>query len=409
VSLDRVGHEPRPTCAACRRPLGVCYCRHVQPVDTKTRVVLLQHPRERDVAIGTGRMASLCLPNSELHVGIHWGDSAALARALSDPARPPALLYPGTDAVDVLRHPPAGPVTLVVVDGTWWQARKVLRENPALAALPRYAFTPPSPSEYRIRREPEPSYVSTLEALVHVLGALEGDPARFRAMLAPFRAMVDSQLAWETRLRGAPSRHARKPRLPPPPRVPSSLRERADDVVCVYGEANAWPYGSTERASGCDDELVHWVAQRMGTGETFDFIVAPRHPLSPATSMHAGLAAERLVAGGSAADLVDAWRSFLRGADWLCSWGHYVTALFAGIEGAELPKERLDLRQAARVYAGGKVGTLDDFVARIDASPSAPAGAGRAHARLAQITAIARAFAFPGPRAKGLEGPTTIR
>src|ERR1700722_16678898 len=122
--------EPRAVCGRCRRPVSVCYCRPLTSLETRTRVVLLQHPRERDVAIGTARMASLCLPNSELHVGVHWRGSVALGRALSGAAGPPALLYPGPGAIDVLRHPPSSPVTLVVVDGTWSQAKKVLRENP---------------------------------------------------------------------------------------------------------------------------------------------------------------------------------------------------------------------------------------------------------------------------------------
>ena len=71
--------------------------------------MLLQHPRERDVAIGTARMASLCLPNATLHVGLHWDDSAELAALLADPERPPILLYPGPGARDVQRDPPPGP------------------------------------------------------------------------------------------------------------------------------------------------------------------------------------------------------------------------------------------------------------------------------------------------------------
>src|SRR3954467_15422157 len=85
----------RDTCARCRRPAEGCYCAHVTPIDTRTRLVLLQHPRERDVAIGTAHMASLCLTNSELHVGIDWSRSEPLARALSNSERPPILLYPG--------------------------------------------------------------------------------------------------------------------------------------------------------------------------------------------------------------------------------------------------------------------------------------------------------------------------
>jgi len=383
---------PRATCLTCMRPESACYCRHVRPVETRTRVVILQHPRERDVAIGTARMASLCLPGSELHVGIHWSGSPALRRALSDPARPPALLYPGPGAIDVREHPPRGPITLVVVDGTWWQAKQLVRDNPELAALPRYAFTPDVPSQYRIRKEPQATYVSTIEALVYVLGALEGDPRRFHALLEPFRAMIDHQLQSEALHRHRGSRHGKRPRPgPAPPHVPACVRERADDIVCVHGEANAWPYGTAERA-GHGDELVHWVAERPATGEILDVVLAPRHPLAPATPSHTWLTPAVLFAGRSPGELMDAWRGFVRTTDVVCSWGHYATRLFEAL-GPVMPGERLDLRQVARVYAKGKAGTLEDFVGRLGVSPSILDVPGRARMRLAQLSAIARAFA----------------
>src|SRR5882724_229278 len=127
--------QPRAVCIRCRRPESVCYCGHITPLESTTKVVLLQHPRERDVPIGTARMASLCLCDAELHIGVHWRGSSALPRALSDPARPAVLLYPGRGAIDVVQHPPETPVTLIVVDGTWSQTKKVVRENPELAAL----------------------------------------------------------------------------------------------------------------------------------------------------------------------------------------------------------------------------------------------------------------------------------
>src|SRR3954470_3648823 len=111
--------QPRPVCARCRRPTSVCYCAALPRIETATRVVILQHPRERDMPIGTARMASLCLPQATLHVGVRWGAHPALAAALPDRDRPPILLYPGPGARDILREPPGGPVTLIVVDGTW--------------------------------------------------------------------------------------------------------------------------------------------------------------------------------------------------------------------------------------------------------------------------------------------------
>jgi DTW domain-containing protein len=383
--------EPRAVCGRCRRPESVCYCRHVTTLETKTRVVLLQHPRERDVAIGTAHMASLCLAGAELHVGVSFGGLPALARALSDPARPAILLYPGEGAIDVVANPPEGPVTLVVVDGTWWQARKVVRQNPELAALPRYTFRPPRPSEYRIRREPQDDYVSTIEALVHVLGVLEGDRERFEALLTPFRAMIDTQLACQQRFHGARVRHAKKALKTTRPRIPALLCDRGEDLVCVVGEANAQPYCARANGVPYEDELVHWVAYRVSTGETFDFVVAPKNPLAPRTTSYIGLSESELAAGGTMDGLTAAWRAFVRDTDVVCSWGRYATALFAASD-AHLPPARLDLRQVARVSTSAKVGTLDELVERVGVAPTAPLAGGRAGRRLAQVVEVARYF-----------------
>jgi DTW domain-containing protein YfiP len=382
--------EPRAVCPRCERPVRVCYCAHLTSIDTTTRVVLLQHPREEDMAIGTARMASLCLPNSELHVGVDFQTSPELARALSNPERPAVLLYPSDDAVDVLTAPPSGPVTLVVVDGTWWQARKLVRVNPVIAKLPRYAFKAPTPSEYRIRREPDEAYVSTIEALVHVLGVLERDPEKLRALLVPFRAMIDKQISFATEVRGARVRHAKGPVPPKRPRIPVALSERRASIVCVTGEANAWPYRSKELRTSHREELVHFVAHRPATGETLDLIVKPRNPLAPSTPPHVGLTAEALLDGVSLDELFERWRGFVRDDDIVCSWGHYAVGIF-GSAGGEMPRTRLDLRQVSRVLMRGRVGTMDAVLEKLAIEPASlgTLGRGRAGARAAQLVRIA--------------------
>jgi DTW domain-containing protein YfiP len=374
-------------CGRCRRPTSVCYCDALPRIETRTRVVILQHPRERDMPIGTARMVSLCLPQAELHVGVRWADRAPLARALGDPARPPILLYPGPGARDILRDPPAGPVTLVVVDGTWSQAKTVVRDNPVLLALPRYAFAAPEPSQYRIRREPRAEYVSTIEAVMHVLGVLEGEPARFRRLLDPLRAMVDAQLACQAR---APRRRQRQPRAPRSPghRVPEVFTGRFADLVCVVGEANAWPYRAG--IASPPEELVHWVAHRVATGQTFDVIAAPERPLSPSTTFHSELAEEDLRRGGGRAELFARFAGFCRPTDLLCAWGHYSYDL-ALASGGALEAERIDLRADARRIAQRKLGSLEAYAATI-APPPPPLTAGRAGRRLAMLVQIVRAW-----------------
>ena len=296
--------------------MRVCYCEHLTSVDTTTRVVLLQHPREEDMAIGTARMASLCLPNSELHVGVDFQTSPELARALSDPERPAVLLYPSDDAVDVLTAPPTGPVTLVVVDGTWWQAKKLVRENPVIATLPRYAFKAPTPSEYRIRREPDEAYVSTIEALVHVLGVLEGDPEKLRALLVPFRAMIDTQIAFATEVRGARVRHNKGPAPPKRPRIPAALAERRANLVCVDGRGQrlAVPEQGAPHVASRGARAL----RRASPGDRRD---ARRHRPRRATRSRrarrrtSGLTAEALMDGVSLEELFARWRAFVRDDD----------------------------------------------------------------------------------------------
>jgi DTW domain-containing protein YfiP len=174
----------------------------VRPIATRTRVVILQHPRERLKPIGTARMAALSLVNSELHVGVDFAGRPAVEQALRRPEAPAVLLYPGPTAVSIDRLELPAPWTLVVVDGTWSQSRKIVHVNRLLQGLPRVSFVPPEPSNYRIRPQPRPEYVCTVEALYYALGMLEGDRVDLRPLLAPFRAMVDMQLEHRRRRLG---------------------------------------------------------------------------------------------------------------------------------------------------------------------------------------------------------------
>ncbi len=357
--------------------------------------MILQHPREKDMPIGTARMATLCLPQAKLHVGVRWEDSEEFRAAVSDPSHPPILLYPGPEARDVLADPPEGPVTLIVVDGTWSQAKNVVRDNAVLASIPRYAFRAPEPSNYRIRREPKVEYVSTIEALMHVLGALEGDPERFRSLLVPFNAMIDAHIAKQaTAPRVARFHRPSQRRVAAPAVIPPSILGRPDDVVLLSVEANAWPY---KDPSAPPDEPVHVVARRLGTGETFAMIAAPRNALAPGTPTHAEIDAATLLAGSPREDVIAAFQRFLRPGDALCSWGWHSQKLLTAA-GATLPAERHDLRSVARILArrakppAANIGSVEDYGARFvapgGAAPAAPPTTGRAGRRIELLTRI---------------------
>jgi len=377
-------------CARCRRPQVVCYCAQLPQLPTRTRVVVLQHPRERRVGIGTARMAQLALPNSFLHVGINFADDPVVHALLSGTA-PSYLLFPGPDARDVRELALEQPITLVVVDGTWSQARTLVRLNPALAALPRIAFTPRRRSAYdRIRREPADFCVSTIEALAEVLNVLEPDGQPFDPLLVPFHAMVERQERFASEV--AASRHQRRQRKPRPRGPTLAMRLAADwpRLVCIQGEANGWPARDPGRH---EPEIVHFVACRPATGELYEAVVAPRHPLAPLTPEHIELSAARLAAGGSVESWQRSWQAFCPPDSVVVQWGAFYASL-AAAEGLALPTRRFDLRgELTQSSVRPRGGTLEDCVAHLKLSIEPLALDGRGGRRLAALVGLVTAIA----------------
>jgi len=182
----------RPQCPRCLRPQTHCLCPLIPHLDSRTRVLLLQHPSEVSHALNTARLAALGLSNAELIVGEVFEDLPTL---LNRPGYQARLLFPAEDAQPLQVYAPTEePLLLVVPDGTWRKARKMLHLNPLLAALPRVTLAEGGVSRYRLRKAPGPGALSTIEAIVQALETLEA-PTTFAPLLKPFEALIEGQIA----------------------------------------------------------------------------------------------------------------------------------------------------------------------------------------------------------------------
>ena len=190
--------EKPPSCPRCTKPLPICICDRVEPVQTALRVVMLQHPQEDDEILGTAKLVELTLPNAQTRVGLSWGSlDHALGTRDADKDRW-AVLAAAKLQVEIPEEAKGQPVVvidrkgrvrdpkrhgldgIVVLDGTWSQAKTLWWRNAWLLRLPRIVLTPREPSMYgRLRKEPRRDYVSTLEAIADVLPAL-GEPEQAR-------------------------------------------------------------------------------------------------------------------------------------------------------------------------------------------------------------------------------------
>ena len=196
---------------------------------TRTKFVFLMHPKEfKHEKAATGRLTHLCLPNSEIHMGIGFDGHEDVQALIADPENLPVLLYPGADARNLsngeLTRGELGKRQLVIflLDATWACARKMLRLSPSLQRLPRVRFDASAPSRYVIKQQPQPGCLSTLEATHEVLVALErhglDDYPLPNQLLGLFQRMQEFQIRCAT----DPNRvgYRRKPYSLPSQRTP---------------------------------------------------------------------------------------------------------------------------------------------------------------------------------------------
>jgi DTW domain-containing protein YfiP len=186
--------------------VAVCVCDRTRSLTTRTQVLILQHPREQDQELSSMPLVLASLKAAKCAVGLSWRSLSAAWAGQADP-RAWAVLFPldasrlpvrvgsqdGVVVVDRQNHlvDPRQLGGVVVLDGTWSQAKSLWWRNPWLMKLSRMCLFPCEPSIYcALRIEPRPQYVSTLESVamaLHACGEPDEVPMQLRRL---FRTMV---------------------------------------------------------------------------------------------------------------------------------------------------------------------------------------------------------------------------
>jgi DTW domain-containing protein YfiP len=172
-------------CDDCRlfRPLCVCEIvakTRLELAGLRTQVVTLMHVRELTLPTNTARLATAAIPGAELRLR-GSRDERMATEGLVTSDRQSAVLFPTSDALELnadsvarLTREGAVPLRLIVLDGSWRQARKAIGRIPEIEGLPRVKLPPGPLSRYRLRKEPTEASVCTFEAIARALGVIEG-------------------------------------------------------------------------------------------------------------------------------------------------------------------------------------------------------------------------------------------
>ncbi|NDG86021.1 MAG: DTW domain-containing protein [Proteobacteria bacterium] len=186
-------------------------------------VLILQHPQEpsrKDAEVSSARIITETIEPSFMRTGLSWKNLAHAIKGWKEIEALPELhkpalwhtLYLGTkknaqvdhasepgiyyldkkgEPVDAPENPELG--GLILLDGTWAQAKTLWWRNAWLTKTKRIYIVPRSKSLYgNLRKEPRPECVSTVEALAETLDFLGVDGEAGATLKKKFGVALDS-------------------------------------------------------------------------------------------------------------------------------------------------------------------------------------------------------------------------
>ena len=311
-----VSTPKRPRCFRCFRPQTQCYCALLPDIKNQTEVVLVQHVSERDHPFNTARMVRSALGRTKMVCG----NSKNLVDADLGLAESAGLLYPSNTAKTLALIPEhERPSQLVVIDGTWPQAKALVRDLPQLRNLPHYQLLPTEPGNYRIRLEPDDVSLSTLEAVVQALRELEPGLADLDRLMSAFETMVQRQLDHPNVTSSHYSGGRKSGRNL---NIPTQLLKPLASIVVAYGEMEYREEVETDGNLVSQRGPLVWNAHRLEAPAdspvaNFESFLRPGVPLTDSFLAHLELSTDHFQNSETVNQFRQRWNQFLQEGDTL--------------------------------------------------------------------------------------------
>ena len=119
-----------PRCDRCGLPGSLCLCADLPRVPTTTELVVLMHKTEIGKSSNTGRLALAVLERARRSIRGREGVAPEIP-----PAGRRLVLFPMPGARELTPSDAQAPLVLVVPDGSWSQARRMIDREPANEVL----------------------------------------------------------------------------------------------------------------------------------------------------------------------------------------------------------------------------------------------------------------------------------
>ena len=166
-------------CEQCLIAKHYCICEGAEYASCDAAVCLLMYHNESFKPSNTGRLIAEIVPDNYAFRWDRTSPDPALLALLNNDKYQPFVIFPAedveTDRVVTQVETHAGKQPLFIfLDGTWREAKKMIRKSPYLDNLPVLSITAEKLSDYRLRVAPHAHQLGTAEVAIMVL-ALAGE------------------------------------------------------------------------------------------------------------------------------------------------------------------------------------------------------------------------------------------
>jgi len=206
---EEILNDTREKCYSCYRPKSSCMCEYINKIETNTKFVLLMHPKEfKKTKNGTGRFTHISLPNSSLFIGIDFNKHPLINEMINNLNNNCFVLYPGLSSIKLnsVNIQEENKTNIIfIIDSTWPCSKKILAVSKNISGLPKISFEHTKSSAFKIKTQPNPYCLSTIESTLCVLELLNQhkieniEDKNFEKFLEPFTQMVEYQVECATK------------------------------------------------------------------------------------------------------------------------------------------------------------------------------------------------------------------
>ncbi|PNH82389.1 tRNA-uridine aminocarboxypropyltransferase [Vibrio diazotrophicus] len=194
-------------CAYCNVGLKHCLCQHQPDIETQVAVLLIVSQQEVFKPSNTGRLIADTVKETYVYQWSRTDPDSQMLDLLQSPAYFPVLVFPAeteeehSRVMNQVESIASGKKPLLIfVDGSWREAKRIVRKSPYLADLPLISIEPQVLSQYVMRKSDNEQHLATAEVASLVLDKF-GERLGAETLRLWFETFKESYLLGKTRIK----------------------------------------------------------------------------------------------------------------------------------------------------------------------------------------------------------------